>query len=95
MAFYVIGIQEDGQASGDVCGPYDSRAEAEEMALSGQVPVVPLPWLLDLIERLARHDEGRAREHHERDQMEMCSYHSGCEDAMRHLAEHLNADSAR
>ncbi|HEX2320115.1 MAG TPA: hypothetical protein VHJ18_14140 [Streptosporangiaceae bacterium] len=38
MAFYIIGIQEDGLATGDVCGPCDSRAEAEEMAASGQVP---------------------------------------------------------
>jgi hypothetical protein len=62
------------------------------MALTGQVPVAPLPWILDLIERLAAHDRGRAAEHHDRDER-LHAYHSGREDSLRHLAEHLSAPS--
>jgi hypothetical protein len=90
--FYVITVDQDGHATGEACGPYDSATEAREMAVSGQVPVVPLRWLMALIERLAKHDECRAREHHGRDR-HLCSYHSGREDGLRHLIEHMSAPS--
>ena len=88
--FYIITLDDDGHANGQACGPYATATEAQEMSLTSQVPVAPLPWILDLIERLAAHDRGRAAEHHDRDER-LHAYHSGREDSLRHLAEHLSA----
>ena len=87
--FYVMGVEEDGRVNGDVCGPYDTPTEAAEMALSGQMPVVPLPWLLDLIDGLTKLADDHAREHQQHD-CRLYFYHRGRNEILHDLVDHMD-----